>query len=390
MTENLYDELSQLARTEGAAAALDKLIESQRESKQYHRLFDALLMKKKHELGLPVTRPTAFDDVPQERRKEFEEHYVNSAREVGQILLDDGNIPQAWIYFRTIQETEPVRKAIESLGNNAQEDPQYEEILQLALYEGANPLMGIRMMLESHGTCNTITSLDQMMSQLAPKDRAVAAAIMVDHLYGELRGSLEYIVKEKEPSLPPDQSIRQLLAGRDWLFGPGNYHIDVSHLNAVVRFARSLSPGDEHLSRAIELAEYGSKLDKQLQYAGDPPFVDFYPAHLQYLKILAGQDVEAGFEYFTKELENEPDYPDKQLIAYAMVDLMMQTDRLDQAVELAKQYLDVIEDPNGFSFADLCCRAGKMNVLVEAARNNNDPLRFAAGLIGELQTATPA
>jgi hypothetical protein len=390
MTDKLFDEISQLARTEGASAALDKLIESQRAAKQYHRLFDALLMRKKHELGLPITRPTVFDDVPRELRKEFEEFYIDSAREVGRMLLEDGNIPQAWLYFRTIQEPEAVREAIEKLGKHAQQDPQYDEILQLALYEGANPLMGLRMMLESHGTCNTVTSLDQLLPQLNAEDRSGAAAILVEHLYGELRGSLEYVVKERMPMLPPNQSVRELIAGRDWLFEGGNYHIDVSHLNAVVRFARSLGTGNEHLAEAIELAEYGSKLDPQLQYSGDPPFTDFYTAHLHYLKVLSGENVEAGLAYFARELENEPDQPDKQLIAYAMVDLMIQTDRLDQAVELARQYLDSIEDPNGFSFADLCNRAGKMEILAEVALNNNDPLRYTAGLIGELQTATPA
>ena len=389
MSENLYDELQKTAADSGPAAAIDRLIEVQRETNQHHKLFDALLVKKKFAMALPVTRPTSFDDVPEDRRKEFEEAYIAAAREVGQLLLDDGNIPQAWIYFRTINDSEPVRQAIESKLDELPQHPQYDEILNVALYEGASPLSGIKLMLQSHGTCNTVTSLDQMMQQLSAEQRADAAAIMVKHLYGELQNSLQYAVQQRIPVLPPNASIRELCQGRDWLFEEGNYHIDVSHLNAVVRFARSL-PGDaDELPLAIELAEYGSKLDPKLQYEGDPPFQDFYTAHLNFLKILAGQDTDAGFAYFDKQLQQEPDEPDKQLIAYVTADLLIRTGRLEEAVALAGRFLQDVEDPNGFSFAELCREAGQFDVLESAARDSNDPLRFTVAIISASQ-ATPA
>lgn len=388
MSDNLFDELQQIASDAGPAAAIDKLIEIEREGKQYHKLFDALLMKKKCDLGLPVTRPTSFDDVPTEKRKDFEEAYIAAAREAGQLLLDEGNIPQAWIYFRTINDSEPVRDAIEARLSELPQHPQYDEILNVALYEGASPLSGIRLMLQSHGTCNTITSLDQMMQHLSPEQRADAAAIMVKHLYGELQNSLQYSVQQRIPVVPPGASIRELCQGRDWLFEEGNYHIDVSHLNAVVRFARSLRNDAEELPLAIELAEYGSKLDPKLQYEGDPPFQDFYPAHIHFLKVLAGQDVDAGFAYFEQKLNEEPDEPDQQLIAYVMTDLYIRTDRLDDAVALAGKYLQNVEDPSGFSFAELCREAGKVDVLQSAARETHDPLRFTAALVTASQSAS--
>lgn len=381
MSDQIYDTLSQLAADSGPAAAIDKLIESLRESKNYHKLFDALLMKKKYEWGLSVTRPTTFDEVPDEKRQEFEEYYVECAREIGNLLIEEGQFPQAWVYFRTIQESEPIRTALEGLGPEALNTPNYDELLNMALYEGAHPLLGIRWLLESHGTCNTITSLDQLMGQLQPQERREAAAVMVDHLYDELKTSLIYNIKQTEPELDENQTIRELIEGRDWLFENGNYHIDVSHLNAVVRFARFLEDGDSQLPKAIELAGYGSKLDKQLQYGGDPPFSDFYPAHLHYLNVLTGKHVDEAFDYFRKQLDDEPDAPDKQLIAYVMVDLMTRIERLEQAVELAKDYLADVEDPNSFSFSDLCRKAGRADVLQKTAREHDDPLRFVFGLV---------
>jgi len=389
MSDNLFESLKATAQSSGAAAAIDQLIESERSEKQYHKLFDSLLMKKKFAWGLPVTRPTTFEEVPDDKRQEFEEYYVECAREVGQMLIDDGEIAQAWVYFKTIQESEPVKKALEKLGSEASELPNYDELLNIALYEGAHPMLGVKWLIESHGTCNTITSLDQIMGQFDQATRHDAAALMVNHLYGELCTSLEYNIKQSHPDIADGQSIHDLIKERDWLFENGNYHIDVSHLNAVVRFARFLDGNDAELEKAIELAEYGSKLDKQLQYGGEPPFNDFYTSHVHYLKVLAGRETEQAFAYFQQEMDNDPDIPDKQLIAYVMVDLMMRIDQLDSAVELAKDYLSEVEDPNGFSFSDLCRKAGRPDILQEVAEKQNDPLRYVFALVsGSSETAS--
>lgn len=381
MSDQIFASLDQTAESSGAAAAIDCLLESERAEKRYHKLFDALLMKKKFEWGLPVTRPTTFEEVPEEKRQEFEEYYVECARDVGQMLIEDGQIAQAWVYFKTIQESDPIKEALEKLGNEVSELPNYDELLNIALYENAHPVLGVKWLIESHGTCNTITTLDQMMGQFDQQTRHEAAALMTNHLYGELCTSLEYNIKQSHPDIAEGQSIHDLINERDWLFENGNYHIDVSHLNAVVRFARFLEGDDAELEKAIELAEYGSKLDKQLQYGGEPPFKDFYTSHVHYLKVLAGREIDEAFAYFQQEIENDPDLPDKQLIAYVMVDLMMRIDKLDSAVELAKEYLAEVEDPNGFSFSDLCQRAGRADILQEVAKEQNDPLRYVYGLV---------
>ena len=66
----------------------------------------------------------------------------------------------------------------------------------------------------------------------------------------------------------------EAITGRDWLFDDGNYHIDVSHLAAVVRFARFLPPESAGLPVVLELCEYGKRLSPQFQFPADPPFDD--------------------------------------------------------------------------------------------------------------------
>ncbi|MFM9963314.1 MAG: hypothetical protein ACKV2Q_19060 [Planctomycetaceae bacterium] len=379
----MTDSFSQLSETKsaGATAVFDKLLESLKASKDYHRLFDATLMRKKHELGLPLLRPTSLDDVPTEQRAEFEKTYVESAREAGQLFLDAGQIANAWLYFRTIREPEPVAKALAAMPSRREPGDETEELIQVALFDGANPSKGVEWMLKTHGTCSTITSLEQQMARLPAADRKCCAAILVKHLYTDLTESVSADVQRRMALAPPAASLREAIAGRDWLFQEGNYHIDVSHLNAVVRFARFLDKSSPELKLAIELADYGCRLDPQFQYPGDPPFTEFYPAHRHFFFALMGEKVDESIAYFREKLAAEPDERDQQLIAYVLVDLTSRIGRWDDAVQLAEQHLLSLEDSSSFSFSELCRDAGRMDVLQRVAQSKNDLVTFTAALL---------
>ena len=45
------------------------------------------------------------------------------------------------------------------------------------------------------------------------------------------------IARHGDPEPPSGATIPELIAGRDWLFEDDAYHIDVSHLGAVVRYS---------------------------------------------------------------------------------------------------------------------------------------------------------
>lgn len=381
MAEITFETIDQWTQNDGAAAAISQLIETLESDKDYHKLFDALLLKKRLEMGLSLVRPTSLDDIPDPQQKEFEDAYVEAARKIGKLFLEQSNIPQAWVYLRTIQETEPVTQALEELEIGSEPSEETEELMNIALYEGANPVKGLEIMLRTHGTCNTVTALDQAIHQLSQNDRQRAAELMVDVLYKDLVHTIQQEVQQKIIADAPAETIRELIAGREWLFEEGNYHIDVSHLNAVVRFARFLNPGNSILQKAIELSEYGSYLAAQFQYPGDPPFDDFYPAHVQFFKVLADQNREEGIAYFSQKLEQESDEENKPMLAYVLVDLLTRIDRLDDAIEPAGRYLKNVDDASGFSFTQLCQQAGRMDLLRDAARERGDLVAYAAALL---------
>lgn len=380
MSEFNLSELATAVISDGPKSALESVAKKLEQDGDYHRLFDTKLMLRKLDLGLPLTQPTSFDDVPDELRKDFEKTYVDEARNAGELLLKQGKITDAFMYFRVINDTEPVARAIEELPENEELTDEVEELMNLAIYQQVNPVKGLRMMLKSHGICNTVTTLDQLNMQLSSEDRRKIAAVLVREIHGDVLENVKRDVEQRMAVAPPAESLAELVAGRDWLFENDNYHVDVSHLNSVTRFARSLDKDDPELPLAVDLAEYGSHLAAQLQYPGEPPFEDFYKAHLHYFNIILDQNREAGFDYFRQKLADEPDRPDKQLIAYVLVDLLARVDNNDEALPLAAEYLADLQEDAGFSFADFCRQVGRLDALQNYAESKNDVVTFVAAV----------
>jgi hypothetical protein len=373
-----FEELDRIHQAKGPGPVIDRLIEGLRGEKRYHALFDALLMKKRLELGLALVRPTALKDVPEGQRDEFEKVYIDSAREVGELLLKENSIPQAWHYFRAINEPAKVTAAIEALPEGSAPD----DVVEIALFQGVAPVKGLSLYLGSHGTCSTITAFDQISMQLPPDARKSCAQVLVRKLYNDLRENVEHDVARRQPMNATGQSLRELFGGREWLFTDDSYHIDVSHLNAVVRFARWLDAGCPELDLALQLAQYGSKLAPQYQYAGNPPFEEFYPAHIRFFEALLDRERDRAIGYFRAKLGDDLASTDAQLAAFALVDLLLRLGRRDEALELACKYLADSADEFGLSLPELCAESKRFDLLKSLAQSRGDVVNYAAALIG--------
>lgn len=383
MEQTLFEQIEQAKQRDGAAAALECLVAGMRNQKQWHNLFDAIMLQKKYSLGLPLTRPASLQDVPEVHRRDVEATYLEAAREAGNGFLAEGDLLNAWMYFKVIREPEKVAQALEHLPNEIGDYEQLDLMIQIALNQGVNPAKGVRLMIQGHGLCSTITALDQFLPQLTQPQRVECAKIMVRTLYEELRESVQRHVEQRIPMLPPDQSLEKLIAGRDWLFAEGNYHVDVSHLSSIIRFARSIEAPAEELELALQLADYGMKLDKSLQYPGDPPFTDLYPAHLHFFNVLLNRQREAGLKYFRSQLDAEPDAQDKPIYAYVLVDLLIRCGQLEDAVQVAEACLNNLGEDVNVSFDELCLEAGRLDVLKKVRREQGNLVGFAAAVVRE-------
>ncbi|WP_437224837.1 hypothetical protein SH661x_003804 [Planctomicrobium sp. SH661] len=380
---NPFEQIEKIRNEQGAAAALEQLVATLREQKEWHNLFDARMLQKKHALGLPLSRPTSLQDVPEVHRKSIEETYLLAAREAGEGFLADGDILNAWMYFKVVREPEKVAQALNELPDEISDYQQLDRMVQIALHQGVNPAKGVRWMINGHGLCSTITALDQTLPELTQPQRVECAKIMVRELYNELRESVQRHVEQRIPMLPPNQSLEKLIAGRDWLFENGSYHADVSHLASIIRFARSIESPAEELEMALQLAQYGTKLDKSLQYAGDPPFGDVYPAHVHFFHVLLNRQRDAGLKYFRSQLEAEPDAQDKPIYAYVLVDLLVRCGQLEEAVKVAEVHLNNLGEEVSVSFDELCTDAGRLDVLKKVRREQGNLVGFTAAVVRE-------
>jgi hypothetical protein len=374
-----FEDLTETLRTRGSAGVADQLCQTLHERKAYHDLFYALLMRKRLELGLPAVQVGSSEDIPRDLQQPYEDAIREAARRIGQLHLDDGDIPGAWPYFRMIHEPDRVVEAMDKA--DPEDGDQVQQVVDIALREGVHPRRGFELVLKRFGICSAITMFGQDFP-FAQDIREHCVKRLVQALYEELRDRLTADIVRREGTTPTETSVRELLNGRDWLMDDEFYHIDVSHLGAVVQYCYQLSPCPE-LLQAIELCEYGMKLSPRFQYPGDPPFEDQYRDYHVYFRTIAGLDVEGGIAHFQAKAGNANPEETGTLPAEVLVNLLVRLERYPEAVEAYQRYLGTADQrrTNCPSLAELCHKAGDYQPLIEVSRQRGDLVNYTAGLL---------
>ncbi len=378
--DSLCADLRRALAETGPAAATERLVESLARSGQYDALFYALLLQARQRLGADPIPSRPANELPEPLHAPYEEAIRKAARIVGRHYLDAGDIPHAWNYYRLIGEPQPVREALDAL--KLGEDDDLYPLVEIALNQGVHPQKGFELILERQGICNAITTFGGFAAALAPDVRADCARRLVLALHEQLVERLRFEIAQQEGKLPETSAVPELLAGRDWLFGEDYYPIDVSHLGAVVQASVYLPPGDPGLRPAIELCDVGARLSPKLKYAGDPPFEDLYRDHGVFLRVLAGEDVEAGLAHFRAKAATMV-AERGTLPAEVLVNLLVLTGRQREALEAARQYLADVDErqlscPGPL---ELSRRLGDFATFAEVARARGDAVHFLAGLL---------
>src|SRR4051794_34064885 len=102
--DELFDEIEHTLRSDGPSAALSRLHASLRQKKDYTGLFYALLMEKRHQLGVSPIPTGPARDIPESKQSAYEDAIRQAGRQVGELYLKEGSIPQVWPYYRIINE----------------------------------------------------------------------------------------------------------------------------------------------------------------------------------------------------------------------------------------------------------------------------------------------
>ena len=354
-----------------------------RRDKEYRKLFDARLMQKRLELGLPLVSAAGIGDVPKALQQAYQDASVHAAREVGELILADRNIPQAWPYFRAIGDTGPIIQALDTFDVADTDTPESQEALgatiQIAFQEGLHPRKGFELILKHYGLCRAIT----MFSAYPERDgRQESLRLLVRSLHGQIVDNLKHAISDVEGAQPESYSIAALIEGRDWLFENNAQHTDSSHIAPVLAFSAELDD-KETLRLAVEIADYASRLGPLFQYSDDPPFERVYEDRGVYLRALLGEDVDRAIKHFDdKAAGSDPDR-DGRRPAEVLVELLIRLGRYDDAIKAFRRYLDdaAAEGLSCPSLLQLCQMAGDFEQLKQVAKQQSDPLSYMAAII---------
>lgn len=379
MNDQTYQALRDAHSAEGAIAVFDELVNRLRQEGKYHELFDALLMQSRYKLGLPLQHAPALDDLPEPVRTKTEEAYMAACREVGQLLLERGELAEAWTYLRPLGEKPSVANAI---ARTEVTDDNVEELVQLALHEGIAPELGFELVLEHYGTCNAITLFEGVVASQAIEHQRAAAERLVRHLHAELLENVRAHIATRDQVEPTEDSLTKLIAEHTWIFEAENYHIDVSHLASVVRFSRLLEDR-QPVRLARDLAHYGRHLAPALQLAGEEPFVDLYPSHELFLAATLGERTAEAVAFFGDEARGSDPRREGTAAIETYLILLVRLGRHDEAleasVELAPQGVEL--SPYAPSRLWLALQSGKIDRYLELCRQQGNLVGYAAGLV---------
>jgi len=379
MPDSLFDQLqSDLARG-GSDAVLATVADTLRAEKKYHELFEALKMQVRRKLALPVTYTSGGDDLPEEKRNQLEEGLLAACREVGTLLLTQGKIREGWMYLRPVGER---KEAAALLADIEPDEDNTEELIEVALHEGVDVGRGYGLVLKSYGTCNAITTYDSSVARRPRLEQIPAARLLLKQVHVDLLANVKADIARQEGSPPKESTLKQLVQDRDWLFHENSYHLDTTHLAATVRIARVLSEPDD-LRLALDLTEYGRRLNQQFQYQGDEPFAENYPAHALYFQALLGENLGEALTYFRTKAEMLDTQYHGLVPIETYVDLLARTGRHREALAEAIRLSPQSAHPVGIapSLLELAEKAGDYSAFLDYCQKRGDVLGYAAGLV---------
>ena len=364
-----FDALQETFDANGGAAGIQALLERLRADGSPHGVFRALLLKKRMELGLPLINPGDLSDFPDSVRKAYESYVEETCRQTGLEYLKDGKIVEAWRYFRSVGDRQPIREALEKV------DPQgaTDETLHIALDEGVHPRRGFELVLKRDGLCRTITLFDSARGvDLAVRKHV--AGLMAGELYTELVIGVSKQIFERFGEIPPETDLVDLIRHRPWLFENANTHADPTHISAVSRYGL-LSDTQPEQIMTLSINEYGKLLDKRFGAATDAPFEDGFLDHIKYARALLGENVDDAVDHFTAKLSGYDSGMDPGSIEW-IVSLVYRVGQKRKALDLWLKHLseNPPEAPGLYipSFYDLCIEAKEFELLASTARSLGD------------------
>jgi hypothetical protein len=401
--DGIFAQLATTADTAGTAAMFDALAVSLQVRGRWHALFDLRLLQARIALGLPTTGD--IGDISPADRDQLDERSLAACREVGWPLLEAGHVAAGWMYLRAAAAPAEVAEKLASLAHgitDSEENIQnlddeataarLQEIVHVALWEGIDPALGIDLVIRTQGTCNSITAYEQAVSRLPAPRQAPAAGVLVNHLHREVAAALVADIAQRGVAVAAaDTSMASIIPLLDLVREVGgendaSIHVDVSHLQSVLRIARVCTDPDV-IRDAWELACYACRLPADVVYPGEPPFEDVGESSRMFFGAQLGHDVDRAIGFFRRSAARARIEESGTLPSDALVLLLTRLSRPTEALHAALER--PVEGPmpstmlaSGMlpSLVELATAADSWDELLAACRERGDEITFAATL----------
>ncbi len=386
MSESPFQTFDALLASDDTGAAIEFLIKSFTQEEKHHELFEAMKIRLRHKLGLPLTKNADETELSGVLQQQLEAGLLSACEQVGNALLESGKPREAWMYLRAVGSKAAVAEKLRSIPIT---DENIEQCIEVAFNETVDPAWGYELVLRHYGTCNGITTLGGYFPALDKPSRKAVAGVLVRHVYDELRSGIVANLERDKKSFSSDDSVMNLITEHENLLTGSNHHIDVSHLNSTLRFAEHVDEAKE-LQMAYEMSIYGSRLDRDLQFPGEPPFEDFFTSHSKYFGILLNWD-EAGaaMQYFRQQAEQVDAHFQGTQAAEVYVDLLSRTGRMAEAQEALLRLIPPGTHVTGRAptLMELCELSGDFSAQQKLSIEKGDLLQYA---IAGLQQTAPS
>jgi hypothetical protein len=375
MPEDVFGTFDRLLESENPSASFDLLLARFRAARDYRSVFEARLMKKRLELGLPVFLTDDLSALPSELREAYGQEVTEAARDVGELFLSDGEIAQAWPYLKATGDSARVADAIERVTHG----DGLNRIIEIAFEEGVHPAKGLELIAAKYGICRALSAFE---ISAVRKDREKCIAVLARNLHAELVERLGDAIEQEEGSRPASTSIAQLISGREWLFGEYRTYLDSSHLASLLQHCPEVK--DDGLLRIFhELCEYGKRVSPEVRVQCQPPFEDGCIDFEHYVEALLGIDVESHLAHFRRKVTEAAPERVMSLAAQVLVGLLARLARYDEALEVALTHFPNVgsADLTCPAAPELCRLARRFDRLKELARERGDWLSYAAATL---------
>ena len=404
--QEIFSRLDAGAAARDVAGMVTALAGWLRDNRRWHALFDLRLLESRLALGLPPSGE--LPELPAAQRDALDERSLAACREVGWPLLDEGQIAAGWMYLRAAAAAGDVATKLSTLaeslvsatdGDDEATAARLHELLHVALWEGVDPALGIDIVVRTQGTCAAITAYEQAVSRLPARRQEPAAAALVRHLHGEVARSLAADLERRGAVLPPaadpPPSLVPLLgtlretAGED----DASLHVDVSHLQSVLRIGRVCTAPDVVRS-AWELACYACRLPREMVYPGEPPFEDVGEASRLFFGAQLGHEPDRAITFFRKAATRARIEETGTLPADTLAVLLVRLGRPAEALHALLERPPEGPMPSTVmasgmlpSLVDLATASGGWDELLAACRTRGDEITYAAALVTRMRSA---